>query len=94
MAERSLTNDVYERHSLDRFTNVVILCVGLSLLFGSIWWLYLVMENRTWLGIILGFVTAFTFLAWSAAGQRPFEVMAATAAYAAVLMVYLQSSDN
>lgn len=80
--------------ALDRFTNTVILAAGLCLLFGPMWWLHWVSKDIYRLGIITGFVTAFTSLASSAAGQRPFEILAATAAYAAVLMVYLQISDD
>lgn len=78
---------------LDQFTNFSILIVGLGLLFAPMWILNYLVDDERRLGVITGFVTAFTFLTWSAAGQRPFEVMAATAAYAAVLMVYQQQDQ-
>lgn len=80
--------------ALDRLTNAIILIVGLCLLFGPMWGLHFINSNTNRLAIITGFVSAFTGLTFLAAGQRPFEILAATAAYAAVLMVYLQNSDG
>lgn len=80
--------------ALDWLTTAIILVIGLCLLFGPMWALHFVGDNKKRLGIITGFVSAFTGLTFSAAGQRPFEILAATAAYAAVLMVYLQNSDE
>lgn len=76
--------------ALDRLTNTFILLAGLLLLFGPMWALHFVGNDTNRLAIITGFVSAFTGLTFSAAGQRPFEILAATAAYAAVLSVYLQ----
>lgn len=80
--------------ALDILTNFIILATGLSLLFGPMWALHFINKDVYRLAIITGCVIAFTGLASSAAGQRPFEVLAATAAYAAVLMVYLQNSND
>lgn len=79
---------------LDRFTNTLILILGLALLFGPMWWLNFVVNDVQRLAIITSFITAFTCVVWAAAGQRPFEILAATAAYAAVLMVFLQSNNG
>ena len=49
-----------------------------------------VADNNDRLGIITGFVILFTLLMAGATINRPFEVVAATAAYAAVLMVFMQ----
>jgi hypothetical protein len=80
---------------LDRFTTTVIIAVGLGLLYGPMWWLNFISNDSCRLAIITGFVTMFTVLIWAAAGnQRPFEVLAAAAAYAAVLMVFMQNSGG
>ena len=77
---------------LDIFTCMVVLVAGLCLIFGPMWWLSFVSKDSYRLGIITGFVTVFTVWLWASAGQRPFEMLAATAAYAAILMVFLQSN--
>ena len=79
---------------LDCFTNMLILVLGLALLFGLIWWLNFVADDVHRLAIITGFITAFTCVVWAAVGQRPLEILAATAAYAAVLMVFLQNDNG
>ena len=79
---------------LDRFTNTLILVLGLALLFGPTWWLDAVTNDDHRLAIITSFIGFITFVVWAAAGQRPFEILAATAAYAAVLMVFLQSNNT
>ncbi|KAK4494006.1 hypothetical protein PRZ48_015192 [Zasmidium cellare] len=71
-------------------SSVVIVVVGLGLLFGPMWWLNYVSDDRYRLGIITGFVSLFATWLWMAAGPRAFEILAGTAAYAAVLMVFLQ----
>ncbi|KAK5128244.1 hypothetical protein LTR85_002911 [Meristemomyces frigidus] len=67
-----------------------ILIVGLCMSFGSIWWLNDVTNNVHRLAIITGSASLFTFWSWLAAGNRPFEILAAFAAYMAVLMIYRQ----
>ena len=76
--------------NFDRFVSALIVVTGLCLLFGPMWWLNYVSTDKYRLAIITGFVTAFTTWSWLAAGQRPFEVLGYTAAYAAVLTVFLQ----
>ncbi|KAK5173135.1 uncharacterized protein LTR77_003257 [Saxophila tyrrhenica] len=79
---------------LDLFTNMLVLVLGLLLLFAPMWWLNFVVNDVHRLAVITSFVAAFTGVVWAAAGQRPFEILAATAAYAAVLMVFLQSNNS
>lgn len=75
-------------------TSIVIIIVGLGLLFGPMWWLNYVTDDRDRLGIITGFVSLFATWLWLAAGPRAFEILAGTAGYAAVLMVFLQVQKN
>lgn len=74
------------------FVSAFIVVLGLCLLFAPMWWLNFVSNAEYRLAIITVFVTLFAGCLWVTAGQRPFEVLGATAAYAAVLLVYLQSN--
>ena len=66
---------------LETFATVSILIAGLVLCFGSIWWLNFVVNNVYRLAIITTSASLFTIWAWIAAGNRPFEILAAFAAY-------------
>jgi len=58
------------------------------------WWLDFVSNVEHQLAIITGFVTLFAVALWIIAGQRPFEILAATAAYAGLLaLVYYQGNS-
>lgn len=78
---------------LETFATWSIIVVGLGMSFGSIWWLNYVKENVHRLAIITVSATLFTIWSWLAAGNRPFEILAAFAAYMAVLMIYRQLSS-
>ena len=78
---------------IEIFFTWVTLIVGSGMLFGSIWWLNFVEANIYRLAIITVSATLFTFWAWLAAGNKPFEVMAACAAYMAVLMIFRQLDE-
>ncbi|KAI0125318.1 hypothetical protein BJ170DRAFT_727234 [Xylariales sp. AK1849] len=71
-----------------------IISLGLLLLLGPMWALQFVTDNVKQLTIITVFILIFTALLSSATVAKPFEVLAATAAYAAVLMVFLQMGGN
>jgi hypothetical protein len=60
------------------------------MLLGPMWWLEFVSNSKTRLLIITLFLTLFMALMSTATVNRPFEVVAASAAYAAVLMVFMQ----
>lgn len=51
-------------------------------------------NNTKRLGVITAFILLFTSLLASATVAKPFEVLAATAAYSAVLMVFLQIGNQ
>lgn len=79
--------------SNDKFDAVIaaiIIVVGLGMLLGPLWWLEFVDNSDKRLGVITGFCCVFALLMTMATINRPFEVVAATAAYAAVLMVFMQ----
>ncbi|KAF2106729.1 hypothetical protein BDV96DRAFT_625796 [Lophiotrema nucula] len=76
------------------FTTIAIIVLGLVMLLGPLWWLEFVANSKIRLGIITGFLAVFMGLMSLATNNRPFEVVASSAAYAAVLMVYMQIGSN
>lgn len=71
--------------------------VGLSMLVGPLWWLqYLSAQNslEARLAVITVFLFVFTVLLSILTMARPFEVLAATAAYGAVLVMFMQRSTS
>ena len=68
--------------------------LGLAMLIAPLWllqYVYTAEPNlKTRLGVITGFLVAFTLLLSVMVVARPFEVLAATAAYGAVMMVFMQ----
>ncbi|KAF2806015.1 uncharacterized protein BDZ99DRAFT_510929 [Mytilinidion resinicola] len=79
---------------LEAFSNSSIIFLGFSMLLGPMWWLNFVTNNTKRLGIITGFVLLSMVLMSLATVNRPFEVIAATAAYTAVLTVFMQLGAN
>lgn len=80
--------------ALSNLSTTSIIALGLCMLLGPIWWLEFVSGSKTRLGIITGFLAFFMGLMSLATVNRPFEVVAASAAYAAVLMVFMQVDKN
>ena len=85
----------YVRESLiDKFVTCVTLLLGLGMIVGPLWWLqHLSIEQPdpyARLQVITGFSVMFTVLLSILTVAKPFEVLAATAAYGAVLMVFMQ----
>jgi hypothetical protein len=74
----------------ERVTTSSIIITGLIMLLVPMWWLECTNTSTVRLGIITGFICAFISIMSMATSNRPFEVVAATAAYAAVLMVFMQ----
>lgn len=70
--------------------------LGLVMLYGPMWWLNYVFDDAKRLAIITVFVFLFTVALSLIGSGRPFETLAAAAAYAAVLMVFMQrqSADS
>jgi hypothetical protein len=74
----------------ERFTTASIILIGLVMLLAPMWWLEFTSASKVRLGVITGFICAFISIMSVATSNKPFEVVAATAAYAAVLMVFMQ----
>lgn len=69
--------------------------LGVGMLVGPLWWLQHLSAKdglKARLAVITGFLIVFTILLSILTVARPFEVLAATAAYGAVLMVFMQIS--
>ncbi|KAJ2902169.1 hypothetical protein MKZ38_000967 [Zalerion maritima] len=75
---------------LEFVANALVILVGLAMLLGPLWILQFVGDNVRRLAIITGFVVLFALTLFAATQAKPFETVAATAAYSAVLMVFLQ----
>jgi hypothetical protein len=76
--------------ALTNLSSGSIIFLGLGMLLGPMWWLEVVSDSKIRLAIITGFLTVFTGLMAAATVNQPFQVVASSAAYAAVLMVFMQ----
>lgn len=75
---------------IDAFVSAITIAVGLAMLIAPLWILNAVDRAKTKLGVITAFICVFLVLVNSSSSARPFETLAATAGYAAVLVVFLQ----
>ncbi|ORY00305.1 hypothetical protein BCR34DRAFT_575896 [Clohesyomyces aquaticus] len=75
---------------IDRFVAATITLLGLAMLIAPLWILANVNGVSKRLGVITGFVVLFVALIGFTTVARPFESLAAAAAYSAVLVVFLQ----
>ncbi|KAF8851018.1 hypothetical protein BDZ45DRAFT_661102 [Acephala macrosclerotiorum] len=75
---------------IDTFITVLIIVVGMAMLIAPMWVLEYLTKPVAKLGTITAFVVVFMGCVSYASVAKPFEVLAATAAYSAVLMVFLQ----
>jgi hypothetical protein len=69
---------------------VIITAVGLAALIGPLWILQNQNGESVRLWTISGFLGGFTVFIGIVTVAKPFETLAATAAYAAVLIVFMQ----
>jgi hypothetical protein len=74
----------------ENLSNMIIILGGLAMLLSPLWWLEYVSDSVKRLQIITSFVCVFCLLMTMSEIKTPREVVAATAAYAAVLMVFMQ----
>ncbi|KAF1958522.1 hypothetical protein CC80DRAFT_491069 [Byssothecium circinans] len=92
--EKRATDDNTVHYTSDRridlFVNAIITVLGLVMLTAPLWILAYRTRVAERLGIITAFIFVFLCLVCFLSVARPFEVLAATAAYAAVLVVFLQ----
>lgn len=89
---------IYTRDTtINKFVTCTTILLGLAMLVGPLWVLQYVstaesgLHNR--LTVITVFIIAFTIMISILTVATPFETLAATAAYGAVLMVYMQLSN-
>jgi hypothetical protein len=75
---------------IDRSIGVTITILGMAMLIAPLWWLAYTEVMAKRLGIITGFIVLFLGLVAFTTVARPFESLAAAAAYSAVLVVFLQ----
>jgi hypothetical protein len=75
---------------IEMFSSLMTGCLGLAMLIGPLWILIYVVKPHQRLGVITGFIVLFYVVVAVATTARPWESLAATAAYSAVLMVFIQ----
>ncbi|KAJ4142269.1 hypothetical protein NW754_009719 [Fusarium falciforme] len=80
----------YSDSRMDRFASAMIAAVGVVMLITPIWVLQAMNGLRAKLVVITVFVLIFLLVLSFAMASKPFEALGATAAYAAVLMVFTQ----
>lgn len=79
---------------IDRFIGVTITVLGMGMLIAPLWVLAYTEVMWKRLCVITGFIVLFLGLVAFTTVARPFESLAASAAYAAVLVVFLQIGDQ
>jgi hypothetical protein len=77
---------------MEAFVGVVNIFLAAAFLFGAIYNLYYVRNERKTLGLITGYTTAFALTMWLLTNARRAEVFGACAAYAAVLVVFVSGN--
>ncbi|KAI1368717.1 hypothetical protein F5Y08DRAFT_227349 [Xylaria arbuscula] len=80
----------YSDKRMNTFASGIIVGVGAILFLVPLWILYALQRPELKLAVITVFVAAFLIILSFAMVAKPFEALGATAAYAAVLMVFLQ----
>ncbi|KAF2143089.1 uncharacterized protein K452DRAFT_226033 [Aplosporella prunicola CBS 121167] len=80
----------YNDSLIDYTVTLIVLLLGLGMLLGPAWWLNAATSSTQRLTIICIFVPLFMILLVLVTAVKPFETVAATSAYAAVLMVFMQ----
>ncbi|KAK1521062.1 hypothetical protein CABS01_05567 [Colletotrichum abscissum] len=80
----------YSDKRMNNFASTVIIAIGVLMLITPIWILQALTELKPKLAVITVFIFVFLLVLSLAMVAKPFEALGATAAYAAVLMVFLQ----
>ncbi|KAI1742669.1 hypothetical protein F4680DRAFT_411389 [Xylaria scruposa] len=80
----------YSDKRIDTFASSTIVGLGIIMLLAPLWILYALKSPALKLAVITVFVSTFLIILSFAMVARPFEALGATAAYAAVLTVFLQ----
>ena len=84
----------YSDSGIDQLVRFVTVLLGLGLLFAPRWYLHFVEDFVNMLGVIAGFVALFAFWLWAGTGAPPYEILLGTAAYAAILSIYLEAAKG
>ncbi|KAK8106827.1 uncharacterized protein PG998_008840 [Apiospora kogelbergensis] len=85
---------LFSQQSLDAFSGIAIFVAALAMLITPLWILQTLQDLRLKLAVITVFaVVCLAFLTFATLG-RPFERLAATAGYLAVLVVFLQVGNS
>ena len=72
----------YQKHKMiDKFVNIIICVAGFSMIAAPLWILFYVSSKQHQLAVITVFIAVFLTLVQSVSVARPFESLAATAAY-------------
>ncbi|MCJ1350419.1 MAG: hypothetical protein MMC33_000400 [Icmadophila ericetorum] len=79
---------------IEKFVTIIVIISGIVMLIAPLWILEFVSGRRVQLEVITGFVVVFLVLIASVTHAQPSESLAATAGYAAVLMVFLQINNS
>ncbi|KAI0864928.1 hypothetical protein F4860DRAFT_383945 [Xylaria cubensis] len=80
----------YSDKRIDTFASSIIVSLGIIMLLAPLWTLYALKSSALKLAVITVFVTTFLIILSFTMVAKPFEALGATAAYAAVLTVFLQ----
>ncbi|PYH42969.1 uncharacterized protein BP01DRAFT_384919 [Aspergillus saccharolyticus JOP 1030-1] len=85
---------LYSDKSIDFFVNLTTTVVGLAMLIAPLWILAYTTGPATKLAVITVFTLAFLALVSLGTTARPYEAIGATAAYSAIVMVFLQLGSS
>lgn len=91
---KSATTTYSSDSKFEKLTNRSIIAGGLIMLLVPLWLLECFSGSKIRLSIITTFIVVFMLVMMTATINRPFEVVAASAAYAAVLMVFMQINPS
>ncbi|KAF2174983.1 hypothetical protein K469DRAFT_724656 [Zopfia rhizophila CBS 207.26] len=83
-------NHYASEERLANLTTGSVIVLGCMMLLGPMWWLNFISDNTKRLAVITGFLVIFMGSMATATANKPFEVVASGAAYAAVLMIFMQ----
>ena len=87
----------FNDRAIDRAIENITLILGLAMMLAPLWILQLVVASYShiWLRLLVIsiFMVAFTIVLSAVTASRSVEILAATAAYGAVLMVYMQLAE-
>ncbi|KAK2058304.1 hypothetical protein LY76DRAFT_545012 [Colletotrichum caudatum] len=80
----------YNDRKIEKFITAIVVTTGFLMLVAPLWILVFVAGELERLGVISAFVALFLALVSTVTVAKPFDTLAATAAYTAVLMVFMQ----